>query len=298
MKKIFFIFVITIISVFIFGKLNIVCTTNILGDMIENIGGEKINLNILMGPGIDPHLYKASAKDTKKIAAADLVVYGGLHLEGKMAEIFGKLDRLGINSLGVGDTLSEEDLITVDDIGTHDPHIWFSPDLWKKCVLKTTEKMGEIDPENKNFYMENALEYIQKIDEMDREIEQKISEIPPEKRVLITAHDAFNYFGREYEVEVKGLQGISTASEIAASDLIDLADFIVDNKIPAIFLENSIPKRNIDALIDSVQARGFDVKLGGELYSDSLGDIGTPEESYIGTFIHNVNTFYDTIMEK
>lgn len=298
MKKIFFIFVMTIISVFIFGKLNIVCTTNILGDMIENIGGEKIDLNVLMGPGIDPHLYKASARDTKKIAVADLVVYGGLHLEGKMAEIFGKLDRLGINSLGVGDDLPEEDLITVDDIGTHDPHIWFSPDLWKKCVLITAEKMGEVDPENKSFYMGNALEYIQKIDELDREIEQKISGIPPEKRVLITAHDAFNYFGREYEVEVKGLQGISTASEIAASDLIDLADFIVDNKIPAIFLENSIPQRNIDALIDAVRARGFDVKLGGELYSDSLGDIGTPEESYVGTFIYNVNTFYDAMMEK
>jgi manganese/zinc/iron transport system substrate-binding protein len=298
MKKIFFIFVMTIISVFIFGELNIVCTTNILGDMIENIGREKIDLNVLMGPGIDPHLYKASARDTKKIAVADLVVYGGLHLEGKMAEIFEKLGRLGINSLSVGDALPEEDLITVDDIGTHDPHIWFSPDLWKKCVLTTAEKMGEVDSENKNFYMENALEYIQKIDEMDREIEQKISGIPPEKRVLITAHDAFNYFGREYEVKVKGLQGISTASEIAASDLIDLADFIVDNKIPAIFLENSIPQRNIDALIDAVQARGFDVKMGGELYSDSLGDTGTPEESYVGTFIYNVNTFYDAIMEK
>ncbi len=298
MKKFLFLIIILTISILIFSEINIVCTTSILGDMIKNVGRDKIQLNILMGPGIDPHLYKASARDTKKIAKADLVVYGGLHLEGKMTEIFEKLEKLGINSLGVGDELPEEELITVDDMGTHDPHIWFSPALWEECVLITAKKMGEIDSENMNFYLNNADEYIQKIREMDIEIESKISNIPLEKRVLITAHDAFSYFGRDYEIEVKGLQGISTASEIAASDLIDLANFIIENKIPAIFIENSIPQRNIDALIASIESKDYSVKLGGELYADSLGDENTPEETYIGAFLHNVNTIYNAFSQE
>ncbi|MCF8309074.1 MAG: zinc ABC transporter substrate-binding protein [Bacteroidales bacterium] len=273
------------------GKMYVVATTTMVHDLVKNIGGDRIKSDGLMGPGVDPHLYRASESDVSKLSNAEIIFYNGLHLEGKLVDVFDKMNRLGKNIYPVADTVKEDHLIpSADYASSYDPHIWFDINLWKKAAHFIADKLSKHDPENREYYQSNLKNYISEMDSVQKQINSLIDQVPKDKRILITAHDAFNYFGQAFGFEVVGLQGISTASEAGVKDVQNLADMIVKNKIGAIFIESSVPRRNIEALQEAVKSRGFDVKIGGELYSDALGTPGTEEGTYTGMFLHNVKT--------
>ncbi|MCT4598168.1 MAG: zinc ABC transporter substrate-binding protein [Vallitalea sp.] len=276
------------------GKHNIVATTTMIADLVSIIGGDNVSVQRLMGPGIDPHLYKASAGDVSLMHNADIVIYNGLHLEGKMGEIFENLNSEDKLVIEIASGIKEEDLI-ISENETHDPHIWFNVLIWKDAAKVVRDGLINFDKENEVTYNENYEAYIKELDELHEYVQSRIDELPESKRILITAHDAFEYFGKTYGLQVKGLQGISTASEAGTGDVSALADFIVEHKISAIFIESSVPKKNVEALQEAVSARGFEVEIGGELYSDSLGSTGTDAETYIGTVKSNVNTIVDAL---
>lgn len=279
------------------GKLHIVATTTMLADAVKVIGGDKVNVECLMGPGIDPHLYKASAGDVAKMQRADMIIYNGLHLEGKMGEIFEDMTKQNKATLGAAETISEDKLITGDSGGNHDPHVWFNVEFWIEVVKEIERTVSDYDQDNKEIYKANADNYIKELGSLHAYVEKRVEEVPEEKKVLITAHDAFGYFGNKYGFEVMGLQGLSTATEAGTADIKNLADYITENKIPAIFVESSVPPKNIEALQDAVAARGFKVEIGGELFSDSLGDPGSEEGTYIGTVKHNIDTIVDALIK-
>lgn len=269
------------------GKLNVVATTMQVGDLVRVIGGEHVTVTVLMGPGIDPHQYKASAGDVDRLGRADLIVYNGLHLEAKMGEV---LERLGSRrpTLAAAEAVPEDELITLD--GAHDPHLWFDVARWRLVLDAVAAKLAEVDPANAEAYAANAAAYRDELTELHMDCRTMISRIPPLQRVLITAHDAFSYLGRAYGLQVMGLQGISTVTEAGTGDVQELAEFIATRKIPAIFVETSVSPRAIQAVQEAVRARGFEVKVGGEIYSDAMGDAGTPEGTYVGMVRHNVGT--------
>lgn len=271
-------------------QVSAVATTGMIGDLVANIGGERVQVTTLMGPGVDPHLYKASEGDVGRLTGADIIFYNGLHLEGKMAEV---LERLGsrIPTMAVAEVLDEERLLTPSEFrGAHDPHVWFDVSQWVDIASGIRDRMLELDPEHAQTYRQNAAAYIEQLEALHSEVLRKAELIPAEQRILVTAHDAFNYFGRAYGFEVRGLQGISTATEAGTADVQDLVAFIVENRIPALFIESSVPVRTIEAVQSAVRSRGFDVAIGGELYSDAMGSPGSPEGSYLGMVSHNIDT--------
>lgn len=274
----------------------VITTTTMLADLSKIIGGDIVEVNGLMGPGIDPHLYKASAGDVNLMQEADMVVFNGLHLEGKMGEIFENLNKRGKLVVEIAKGLDEDDLlIFAADTELHDPHIWFDVMLWKDAAVVVLDGFKELDPENAEIYENNYDEYMIELDKLDDYIKNRVKEIPEEKRILVTAHDAFEYFGKAYGFEVRGLQGISTASEAGTGDVRDLAEYIVKKEIKAVFVESSVSKKNIEALQEAVIAKGHDLEIGGELYSDSLGTRGTDEETYIGTVKSNIDTIVNAL---
>lgn len=278
------------------GKIQIVATTTMLADLSRIIGGDFVEVEGLMGPGIDPHLYQASAGDVTALQKADIVVYNGLHLEGKMGTIFESLTEMGKKIIRAEDALDRNDLLSDEEDPIYfDPHIWFDVSLWKDVTKHFAEKMAEYDPDNASTYSSNAEKYLEELDEAETYIKNRIGELPEESRVLVTAHDAFQYFAHAYGFEVRGLQGISTDAEAGTADVRELADFIIERKIKAIFIESSVPHKNVEALQAAVQARGFDVEIGGELYSDSLGDQASGHDSYIETIKANVDTIVDAL---
>ncbi len=275
-------------------KYKVVATTTMLADMARVFGGDYVEVEGLMGPGIDPHLYKAGAGDVTLMNDADLIVYGGLHLEGKMGEIFENLTSSGKNIVCISDNIEESELIKVDE-NIHDPHIWFDVMLWKKASKNLLDGLVKLDPEHKDYFTKNYEAYQTELDNLHQYVTDRVNELKPEARVLVTAHDAFSYFGKAYGFEVMGLQGISTASEAGTADVKNLADEIVKRQIKALFVESSVPVKNIEALQEAVKAKGFEVSIGGELYSDSLGTKGTDAETYIGTVKANINTIVDAL---
>lgn len=272
------------------GKLTVVTTTTMLYDLVKQIGGDCADVQGLMGSGVDPHQYRASAGDIGKMQSADVVVYSGLHLEGKMGEVFASLEknqRGGKKVICAADGI-REDLIIYNN-GVPDPHIWFDVDLWSMAAAEVAKGLSEADKANANAYKNNLEKYREQLAELDLYIGEKTAEIAEEQRVLITAHDAFGYFGKAYGYEVRGLQGISTATEAGTADVSSLADYIAENKIKAVFVESSLPVKNIRALMEAVKARGFETSLGGSLYSDSIGDSETGTDAYIAAFKHNAD---------
>ncbi len=277
-------------------KLNIVTTTTMICDLAKNIGGDAVEVTGLMSYGIDPHLYKASAQDVTKLQTADVVIYNGLHLEGQMGEIFESLDKLNKDVICLEDALTKSDIISSADSNTsYDPHIWFNTNLWIKCATYVSKQLSIIDEEFKDYYNDNLNSYIEELNKLENYIKNQILKVKEEQRVLITAHDAFSYFGKAYGFKVLGLQGISTEAEAGTADVSLLATFIADNKIKAIFVESSIPKKNIEALQAAVKHKGFDVVIGGELYSDSLGDEASKHDTYISTFKSNIDTIVSAL---
>ncbi len=277
-------------------KLNVVATTNLVGDLAAIIGGDAVEVTSLMGPGVDPHLYKASEGDVRRMAGAEAIFYGGLHLEGKMTDIFEQMKSRNIPTFAV--TAGNPDSVYIESPnfgGNYDPHIWFDVTLWKGAAAFVAESLSELVPEQESEFRSNLASYLSELDSLDLWVRSRTDEVPESARVVITSHDAFGYFGRAYGYEVRGLQGISTATEAGAADVQDLAEFVTSNRIPAMFVESSVPARGIEAVREAVRSRGFDVRIGGNLFSDALGAPDTPEGTYVGMFRHNVNTIVDAL---
>ncbi len=271
-------------------KLNIVATTGMIYDAVINIARDSVNVQALMGPGVDPHLYKATQGDLSKLTEADLILYNGLYLEGKMGEVFGKLQRIK-PVVAVAEVLPKQllrDNPIYDD--ANDPHVWFDVSLWRQVVANTRDVLVEQDADNANYYKQNAETYLQSLDTLHAWVKREISAIPDNQRVLVTAHDAFGYFGDAYDIEVIGLQGISTLSEFGLKDISELVKLIVDRKIKAVFIETSVSPKAIEAVVTGCRERGHNVVVGGNLYSDAMGPWGTFEGTYIGMVTQNVNT--------
>lgn len=249
-----------------------------------------------MGPGIDPHLYQASASDVTLMQSADVVVYNGLHLEGKLGEIFESLSNQGDDVISIEEGLTKESLLVAeDDASIYDPHIWFDVSLWKEAATLVANRLSLIDPSHETDYSSNLDAYLEELDELEVYITERIQEVPENQRVLVTAHDAFRYFGAAYGFTVRGLQGLSTDAEAGTLDVTSLADFISERQIKAIFIESSVPHKTIEALQAAVKAKGFDVVIGGELYSDSLGDEASGHQTYILTVKANIDTIVDAL---
>ncbi len=277
-------------------KLNVVTTTTMITDLLHNIGGDLINLQGLMGSGVDPHLYKASEGDVAKLVNADIIFYNGIHLEGKLVEVFEKMGHNNNKTVAIAEGLDKSTLINSELFqGNYDPHIWFDVTYWKDATRFIVKKLSEKLPEHKTIFEENGKIYLAKLTTLKAKITSIVETLPKEKRVLVTAHDAFSYFGRSFGFEVLGLQGLSTATEAGVKDVQKLAAFIIDKNIKAVFIESSVPKRTIEALQAAVNSKGHDVKIGGTLYSDALGNAGTIEGTYIGMFEYNVNTIVNAL---
>jgi manganese/zinc/iron transport system substrate-binding protein len=275
-------------------KLNVVTTTSMITDLVKNIGGDYINLQGLMGSGVDPHLYKASEGDVSKLANADIIFYNGLHLEGKLVEVFEKMRK--IKTIAISDALDEKTLIGSEYFASnYDPHIWFNVDYWMQATQFVVNKLSEAIPEQKETFQANGAKYLEQLKALKTELKTTIETLPENKRVLVTAHDAFNYFGKSFGFEVVGLQGLSTATEAGVQDVQKLSAFIIEKNVKAIFIESSVPKRTIEALQAAVNSKGNNVAIGGSLYSDALGNAGTIEGTYIGMFKYNVNTIVNAL---
>lgn len=277
-------------------KLRIVTTIGMITDVVRNVGGERVDITGLMGPGVDPHLYKPSAGDVQRLTSAQIIFYNGLHLESKMADILAKMSG-NTKTVAVTDGVDRSLLLTPPEFeGQSDPHLWFDVTLWMKAVERIRDTLSAFDSDNTLMYWTNAERYLAKLAELHEYVKAQAERVPPEQRVLVTAHDAFNYFGKAYGFEVRGLQGISTATEAGIVDVQELATFIAERRIPAIFVESSVSSRSLEAVRAAVNAKGFDVKIGGELFSDAMGDAGTPEGTYIGMVRHNIDTIVTALI--
>lgn len=278
------------------GKLNVVTTTSMITDLVKNIGGDFINVQGLMGSGVDPHLYKASEGDVSKLVNADIIFYNGLHLEGKLVEVFEKMGSATKTPIALADELDETTLIGSDYFASnYDPHVWFNIEYFMQFANKVTRVLSDKNPENSASYVENEKNYIAKLNTLQNNIKATIETLSAEKRILVTAHDAFNYFGKNYGFEVVGLQGLSTATEAGVQDVQKLSAFIIEKNVKAIFVESSVPKRTIEALQAAVKSKGHEVIIGGTLFSDALGTAGTNEGTYLGMFQYNVNTIVNAL---
>ena len=278
------------------NRFHIVTTTSMVTDLVKNIGGDKVDVQGLMGAGVDPHLYKASEGDVSKLSNANMILYSGLHLEGKLVEVFEKMKRQNINTVAVSDALDKKDLIgSALFESNYDPHIWFDVTNWEKITVFVTNKLSEALPEHKAEFQANADAYLLKLKTLREELDAEIATLPEDKRRLVTAHDAFNYFGKAYKFDVVGLQGLSTATEAGVQDVQKTAAYIIDHKIKAVFIESSVPKRTVEALQAAVNSKNHNVVIGGTLFSDALGNPGTPEGTYIGMFKYNVHTIVSSL---
>lgn len=271
-------------------RLNVVATTGMIADAARQVGQEHVEVRALMGAGVDPHAYRQTRSDIVALARADLVLWHGLYLEAQMQEFLLELgqDRAVV---AVAETLPPESLIGHDDYSDkYDPHVWMDPDLWSGVVASVRDALSEADPENAQIYTANSEAHLKEIGALGSYSDEILSSVPPQSRVLLTAHDAFGYFGARYGFDVVGIQGISTESEAGLSRISELVGTLVDRDIKAVFVESSVSDRNIRALIEGASAKGHTVKIGGTLFSDAMGDEGTYEGTYIGMIDHNVTT--------
>lgn len=270
--------------------LNVVCTTGMITDMVKRIGGDHVNVTGLMGPGVDPHYYKATQGDLKYLSQANIVFYNGLFLEGKMEDIFDKMSR-NKTVVAVARNLDQSGLRRPPEFQGHfDPHVWFDVDLWSQTIDAVEATLAQALPAGADDFRVRADAYRTELQELHQWVQTRVAEVPEARRVLITAHDAFGYFGDAYGIEVLGLQGISTVAEYGVNDVRHLVDIIVDRKVKAIFVESSVPERSINAVREGCVARGHDVVIGGTLYSDAMGEAGSGADTYVGMVRTNVNT--------
>ncbi|WP_082350883.1 metal ABC transporter solute-binding protein, Zn/Mn family [Paenibacillus xylanivorans] len=278
------------------GKVKVTATTGMIADVAREVGGAYVDVTGLMGPGVDPHLYKASQGDIRKLEQAKVVFYNGLHLEGKMTDILEKMSK-SKTVTAVTEKIPVDELRSGKDTGgtEYDPHVWFDVSHWMHAAEAMRDTLVEADPEHAEEYKTQAEQYLTKLEALDTEVREKIQEIPEASRVLVTAHDAFGYFGQAYGMKVMGLQGISTAAEYGARDVSELRDYLVDNNIKAVFVESSVPAKAMEAIIAGAAEKGHTVSIGGELFSDAMGAEGTEEGTYIGMIRHNTQTIVEAL---
>jgi len=277
------------------GPIHVVATTGIIADVAQRIAGPHARVEALMGPGVDPHLYKASESDVRRLSEADLVLYNGLHLEGKMGDILTKMARTR-PVVAVTEEIPQDLLREPPEfLGQYDPHVWFDVSMWAKTLGPITRELSALDPEHAKEFEANAAALGKELDELDAWVKAQILTIPEPHRILVTAHDAFGYFGRRYGMQVVGIQGISTLSEAGLKDVDRVVSLVVDQKVPAIFIESSVPRRSIEAVQAAVRSRGHEAAIGGQLYSDSLGAAGSPAGTYPGMVRANVATIVNAL---
>jgi manganese/zinc/iron transport system substrate-binding protein len=268
----------------------VVATTTVVADLVRQVGGDRVAVDCLMGAGIDPHSYRATPRDADRLARAKLVVASGLHLEGKLSDLLSRLARR-VPVTAVADTLPRDRLLPVAD-NLYDPHVWFDAKLWSMCVPAVVDALAKLDPEGRSHYQARAADFAARLESLDGRLRDRLATIPKQRRVLVTAHDAFRYFGRAYDVEVVGVQGTSTESEAGLADINRLVELIVSRGIPAVFVETSVSDRNVTALREGARSRGHAVALGGQLYSDALGGPGSGAETLEEVLVANVETIH------
>ncbi len=277
-------------------RIRVTATVGMVGDLVRNVGGERVEVTALMGPGVDPHLYKASEGDIARLSSADIVFYNGLFLEGKMGEILEKIRGRGKPTVPVAERIDRSLLRTPPEFQGHpDPHVWFDVSLWANTIDAAVEGLASIDPGSRPAYEANAARFRAELAALHAESAEALATIPRETRVLVTAHDAFGYFGRAYDVDVVGLQGISTTSEYGLRDVQRLVELIAERGVKAVFVESSVPTRSIEAVVEGCRAKGHAVEIGGQLFSDAMGEAGTPEGTYVGMVRHNVTTIVEAL---
>ncbi|MFG0274804.1 MAG: metal ABC transporter solute-binding protein, Zn/Mn family [Phycisphaerales bacterium] len=269
----------------------VVCTIGQIADITRQVAGDRAEVIGLLGPGVDPHLYKLTRSDVGQLRAADLVFYNGLLLEGKMIDALVRLASSGKPVHAVTESIDEENLLTPEAFaGAYDPHVWMDPQAWAKAVEQVRDRLIAFDPAGEAAYRGNAGAYLDELAALDAYAERVLATVPADRRVLVTAHDAFNYFGRRFGFEVLGIQGISTESEAGVREIESLVNVLVERGIPAVFVETTVSQRNIKALIEGARSRGHEVVIGGSLFSDAMGAGGTYEGTYLGMLDHNVTT--------
>lgn len=275
------------------AAVRVATTTNFITDTVEQVGGDRVSVTGLMGAGVDPHLYKASAGDVKTLREADAIFYGGLYLEGKMAEVLSELSEQ-VPSVAVSEAIPERRLLDppagVAPEEEYDPHVWFDPANWAYAVEAVRDELSELDPEGESTYRRNASRLLAEMRELEREGREAFEGIPAQRRLLVTSHDAFEYFGRAFGLDVFAIQGISTAAEATTADVDRIAALVAERDVPSVFVESSVPKQTIEAVIAAARERGHEVEIGGELFSDAAGEEGTPEGTYPGMVRHNIET--------
>ncbi len=282
------------------APLQVVTTTSMVTDLVQQVGGERVRVEGLMGAGVDPHLYKPTAADVTRLQKAQVVFYSGLHLEGRMAELFERLGKLGRKVHPVTGAIPQTELLKPAEFeGNFDPHVWGDARLWSECLTVVVKALSEADPAGKADFSKRADEYRAQLEKLHAWAKQRVQQVPPERRILITSHDAFNYFGRAYGFQVVGVQGISTVTEAGLADVAKVVDFIRQKKVKAIFVESSVPRATIERI-----SKDSGAKVGGELFSDAMGAPGTmvtvndetyDEGTYIGMLKHNINTTVEAV---
>ena len=280
-------------------KLNVVATIAMITDILKNVGGDRIDITGIIGEGIDPHVYKPTARDTKTLKEADLIFYNGLHLEVRITGSV--LDKMKdkTKAVAVADDIDRSLLRkTSEFIGGYDPHVWHDVSLWMKATEKIRDTLVLEDSKNADYYSTNAKEYLGKLQTLHYDVQNLVSQVPLKRRVLVTTHDAFGYLGKAYGFEVRGLLGINTEDEVGIADVRELAAFIIENGIPTMFVDTSSPPRGIMSVQEAVKASGYSVKIGGGLFSDAMGTPGTPEGTYIGMMRHNIDTIVNSLQTE
>ena len=271
-------------------QIRVVTTIGMITDVVENVGGERVQVTALMGPGVDPHLYKATESDVNTLSSADVIFYNGLNLEARMTDVFEQMSR-SRPAIAVGEVIPEDSRLKDPAYENQpDPHVWMDVKLWMAVVEKTRDELIQLDSDSEDLYRANAEGYLAELRDLEDYAQQQIKRVPPGQRVLVTAHDAFQYFGRGYDFEVFAPQGISTASEAGLDDIRRTIDVVVERDIPAIFVESSVPRDVVEAIVAGARDRGHEISIGGELFSDAMGEAGTPEGTYVGMIRHNIDT--------
>ncbi|QDT14628.1 metal ABC transporter solute-binding protein, Zn/Mn family [Alienimonas californiensis] len=272
------------------GPIKAVATTGMVADLVRNVGGEHVEVAQMFGAGVDPHLYKATRDDVRQLGTADMIFYSGLMLEGKMTDVLVRMAR-SRPVVAVTEAIDESFLLEPDDLAGHaDPHVWMDVAAWSQCVDVVAAALAEHDPAHADDYAANAAAYQKRLADLDAYGKQVIGSIPAGSRVLVTSHDAFNYMGRAYGLDVQGVQGISTESEAGLQRVSALVDLLAEQNVRAVFVESSVPRKSVESLVEGARARGHAVTIGGELFSDAMGPAGSYEGTYVGMLDHNLTT--------
>lgn len=272
------------------GKIRVVTTIGMITDVARTIGGEHVEVAGLMGAGVDPHLYKATESDVSRLLDAQIIFYNGLFLEARMEDVFEQMAE-SKPTIAVGEAIPVTDRLASPNYDDQfDPHLWMDVKNWMRVVEKIRDELSAFDPDNADAYQANADAYLTQLQELEGWVQEQVATVSVDQRLLVTAHDAFHYFAKGYNFEVYAPQGISTESEAGVDDIRRTIDIVVERNIPAIFVETSVPPDVVEAIVEGVKARGHEIRIGGELFSDAMGQDGTPEGTYIGMIRHNVQT--------